>query len=99
MFEKFDLDDFEPFLVKGIVSDVMVLSTLGRFLTNPKLFFKNENYALVVNFYKFFFEKREKLPTKDELILFLNKKEYKHAIDSVFNEIEHIDYEICRKIH
>lgn len=93
MFEKFDLDDFEPFLVKGIVSDVMVLSTLGRFLTNPKLFFKNENYALVVNFYKFFFEKREKLPTKDELILFLNKKEYKHAIDSVFNEIEHIDYE------
>ena len=55
MFEKFDLDDFEPFLVKGIVSDVMVLSTLGRFLTNPKLFFKNENYALVVNFYKFFF--------------------------------------------
>lgn len=93
MFEKFDLDDFEPFLVKGIVSDIMVLSTLGRFLTNPKLFFKNENYALVVNFYKFFFEKREKLPTKDELILFLNKKEYKHAIDSVFNEIEHINYE------
>lgn len=23
----------------------------------------------------------------------MNKKEYKHAIDSVFNEIEHIDYE------
>lgn len=37
--------------------------------------------------------KKRKLPTKDELILFLNKKEYKHAIDSVFNEIEHIDYE------
>lgn len=67
MFEKFDLDDFEPFLVKGIVSDIMVLSTLGRFLTNPKLFFKNENYALVVNFYKFFFEKEKNYQRKMSL--------------------------------
>lgn len=91
--DNFNLDDFEPVLMKGIISDDGVLSNLSQFLKNPNKIFKNKDFALVTNFYNFFFEKRGKIPTKDELFLFLNKEEYKSSALSVYNLVSGIDYE------
>lgn len=93
MIEQFDLDNFEPIFVKGIISDVSVLSNLSRFLENPKNIFKNRDFALLVSFYKFFFDKQEKLPTKDELNLFLNNQEYKKSINQAILLTENIDFQ------
>lgn len=97
MLEQFDLDSFEPLFIKGIISDVSVLSNLSNFLQNPKLVFKNKDFALLVSFYKFFFDKREKLPTKDELALFLNKEEYKTAISRALSIVDDVDFEALDK--
>ena len=90
--DNFNLDDFEPILMKGIISDVSVLSNLSPFLKSPNKIFKNKTFALVVNFYKFFFEKKDKLPNKDELLLFLKKDEYKEAVNNTCKAVENIDF-------
>lgn len=97
MLEQFELDSFEPIFIKGIISDVSVLSNLSNFLQNPKLIFKNKDFALLTSFYKFFFDKREKLPSKDELNLFLSKEEYKNAINRALSIVNDIDFSALDK--
>lgn len=92
MLEQFDLDNFEPLLIKGIISDISVLSNLGNFLENPKLVFKNKDFALTCSFFKYFFNKQGKLPSKEELYLFLKKEEYSQILKNVYSTTESIDF-------
>lgn len=91
--DNFKLDDFEFILMKGILTDVSVLATLGTFLKNPNKLFKNKDFILATKFFKFFFDKKEKLPTKDEAFLLLKDDNQKKVLANVYNLVEQIDYE------
>ena len=97
MIEQFELDNFEPILIKGIVSDPSVLSNLTTFLSEPKSLFKDNDFVLLASFYKFFFDKREKLPSKDELNLFISKPERLEACKRAFSKINYIDFDSLDK--
>lgn len=91
--EKFDLDDFEPIFMKGLVSDQSIFASVSPYLKKPNNYFTNKDFIEVIKFYKFFFDKREKFPTKDELYLFLKEEEMRKSVERTFNLIEKIDFE------
>lgn len=89
--EDVSLDSFEPILLKGIVSDVAVISTLAPFLDKPQFLFKQRDYITTIKFFKLFFEKRGRIPTKAEISL-LKDSENKEAILRTFDKVESANY-------
>lgn len=90
---EFDLDKFESILIKGIISDPNVLANLHSFLSTPKDIFKNKDYISLVCFYKLFFDKREKIPTKDEIELYVKDKTVRESIINAIRNVNDIDFQ------
>ena len=69
MVDNSNLDNFEPLFIKGIISDPAVIATTNSFLKGTKKIFKNKDFAVLVGFYRYFFEKRERIPNLEEIKL------------------------------
>lgn len=92
-----NLDNFESLLIKGIISDPTVLATLNPYLKGSKKIFKNKDFAILVGFYRYFFEKRERIPTVDEIKSFIKDQEMQDSIMSAINKVENVDFINCDK--
>lgn len=82
-----NLDTFEPIFVKGIISDQSVLANLSSYLIDPKKIFKNKNFINLVKFYKLYFDKYTKIPSKTEISVLKDSK----LRDSLINSIEELE--------
>lgn len=97
MTENFNLDKFEPLFIKGIISDPAVIATTNSFLKGTKKLFKNQDFAILVGFYRYFFEKRERIPTIDEIRLFVKDESMLNSITNSIEKVKDIDFDNCDK--
>lgn len=87
-----DLDSFEPVFVSGIVNNPAIIPAVSPFLTKTDEIFKNRDLATLTKIYKVFFEKYNKIPTKDEISILSLKPETKDSVRNGLNAIKDIDY-------
>lgn len=89
------LENFEPYLVNGIINDSSVFATISQYL--PEKIFKNKNFAILVKTIRFFFKKYNKIPKKDEILLHNLSSETKAAIEAAYAAVEKTDYRLINK--
>lgn len=97
MVDNFNLDNFEPLFIKGIISDPAVIATTNSFLKGTKKIFKNKDFAVLVGFYRYFFEKRERIPNLEEIKLFVKDNEMLTSIVRGIETVQDVDYASCDK--
>ena len=86
------MDNFEPYLVNGVISDPMVLPTIIQYIRHPDKVFKNKAFATLVKVYKYFFEKYNKIPSKTEVLLHDFKGDTKEQLETAYRNVEGTDY-------
>ena len=88
---EFNQKQFEKVLFKGLLTDNSVFSSVYDFLS-PEIF-EIKSFQPVVKFYKKFFKKRGRIPTTEELKLYLKDNAFFNSVKDAFSKVADIEFE------
>lgn len=87
---EFNEKQFEKIFFKGLLTDNSVFSAVNEYLT-PEIF-EVKSFQPVIKFYKKFFKKRGRIPSTEELKMYLKDNAFFNSVKDAFSKVKDIDF-------
>ena len=87
---EFNEKQFEKVFFKGLLTDNSVFAAVDDYLT-PEIF-EIESFQRVIKFYKGFFKKRGRIPSTEELKIYLTDNAFLNNVKDAFKKVADINF-------